>query len=300
MEHAVYLCAWKRTRSRFTLWVHAQPNLRGEGVDYAEAEERLLDAIQTAGGAMQAVLEFDPPLPRSASEARYTQLELLLIGGDDRFEADTPRSTPFETPQEREQRLQYSDRYFQQALCRQCFYTSAPRSERPLSLSYAPARYDGAFGTVGHHAGVHIQIVSQEFVDLLTPEETAGLELRPVTHTLRNRSFYEVLGPGGPRSVAVAGLPISGWRCAACGHRTWGYWIKGLTINSFIAADDLPRTLPGVFTIGAPPDVQLVATADRWRELVGRRGTRGFVSRRLGVVPISAVTRTPNLELRQF
>ena len=63
-----------------------------------------------------------------------------------------------------------------------------------------------------------------------------------------------------------------------CDYRTWGYWIDGMSIDSFIAKSDLPEagSLPGVFTVGVPPEVHLGATAVRWAELVGARGAAGL------------------------
>ena len=51
----------------------------------------------------------------------------------------------------------------------------------------------------------------------------------------------------------------------------------------------------GVFTVGTFPEVQLAVTALRWKELLGKRGTRGFASSQLGVVPDYEVVRHPEL-----
>jgi hypothetical protein len=295
MEHNVYLCSWSRSTSGYALWVQARPQIHADGATYREAEERLLAAIQDAGGAMQAVLEFDPPLPKSTLETKYTDPEVLLICGDDRFETDAARPQPFETEAERHERLKGIDVFFQAPVCRKCKYASSPRSEKPLSVTCAPSRYDGAFGHVGHEAGTTIQLLSEEFIGLLSPEERRHLEFRPVKRSARARKFHELIGPSGPPFVAVADMKVSGWRCPQCDHRTWGYWSEGLSIDSFVARSDLPRSPQGVFTVGVLPEVQLAATAERWHELVGRKGTRGIVSRLLGVVPDREVVRLPEL-----
>lgn len=295
MEHGVYLCGWSRSSEGFSLWVKARPHIRGEAATYPEAEELLIEAIQNAGGAMQAVLEFEPPLPKSELEAKYANPEVYLIGGDDRFETDSPRGVPFETAEEREDRFKWVDSFFESPICRKCAFAASPRSARSLFLEYVPRRYDGAFGHIGHEGTTTIQIFSDEFLDLLTTEERGRPQLRSVTGKGRARKFYELVGPVGPPLVAVAGMKISGWRCTACDHRTWRYWIEGMSINSFIAKTDLPPSLSGVFTVGRPPEVELAATAARWEELVGKKGTRGFVSSLLGVVPDHEVVRHPDL-----
>lgn len=82
---------------------------------------------------------------------------------------------------------------------------------------------------------------------------------------------------------------------ASSGHRTWGFFIDGLSMNSFVARSDLPVPLPGVITVGRSPEIELAVTGARWKELVGRKGTRGFVAHPLGVVPDHDVVRCPEL-----
>ncbi len=169
-----------------------------------------------------------------------------------------------------------------------------PEAEEHLIKAIQDA-YDGAFGHVGHDGNSTHQILSDEFLGMLTTDERNSLKLQSVTGKGRARNFYELVGPMGPPLVAVAGMKISGWRCTSCDHRIWGYWVEGMSINSFIAKSDLPPNLCGVFTIGGPPEVKLAVTATRWKELVGKRGTRGFVSRLLGVVPDHELVRHPEL-----
>ncbi len=98
-------------------------------------------------------------------------------------------------------------------------------------------------------------------------------------------------------TVGVAGLPLAGWICAACGYRCFGYWVEGLWIHDFVARKDLPKPLPGLFTVGQPPEVRLCATLARWQRLL-RSGVRGLTNRLLGVVPNNRVVRSPKLKKR--
>ena len=66
-------------------------------------------------------------------------------------------------------------------------------------------------------------------------------------------------------------------------------------MGSFIARSDLPAPLPGVFTVGNLPEGQLAVTESRLKELIGRKGTRGFVSSPLGIVAKHEVVRQPEL-----
>ena len=248
---------------------------------------------------MQSVLEFSPPLPRSILGRKYSSPGLFLIAGDDSFQTDAPRRTPFESAEEREARFRWTDSFYEKPVCRSCGYPTAPRNERPLHLIGAPDRFDGGIGHASSDGGSMIHIVSAEFLALLSHEERQRLVLRPVTGDCGKREFFEVLGPAGPCHVALAGQPPDGWRCADCGYAVWGYWVEGLVFHSFVAFPDLPQPLPGVFTVGTPPEVHLCATKERWKELVGKKGTRGFTSEPLGVVPDSGVVRQPELSLRQ-
>ena len=294
MEHAVYLCSWRRSRKGFQLWVRSRPQIVGTAATYEEAEEILISAIQDAGGAMQAVLEFDPPLPRSAIEAKYSSPQILLICGDDRFESNAPRWCASESAKEREERMRWVDSFYESPVCRVCRQASGRRSEKPITLEYAPARYDGAFGSISSDGGSNHQIVSEEFLALLTVAEKRRLEFRPTERKGRRR-FFELIGPKGPELVAVAGLKHTGWQCRECGYRIWGYWIDGMAMHSFVAASDLPRVRLGVFTVGSAPNIELAVSATRWREMVGRKGTRGFSSCPLGVVPAREVVQFPTL-----
>ncbi|MFN7138562.1 MAG: hypothetical protein ACK4UN_04435 [Limisphaerales bacterium] len=160
-----------------------------------------------------------------------------------------------------------------------------------------PGKEDGAFGPIGHDGSTNVEILSEEFLNLLSPAERRQLDLRPVVRKGKSRKFYELIGPAGPPFVAVAGLPASGWRCSECNRATWGYWLKGFPIHGFVAATDLPQPIPGVFTIGTPPEVHLCMTGSRWRELRGKPGTRGFVSRPLGVASDRELIRDPELKI---
>lgn len=66
MEHDVnvYVCRWSESDDGFKLWVKSRPRVRGYGSTYAEAEQSLLEALWDKGGAIPAVLEYIPPLPK--------------------------------------------------------------------------------------------------------------------------------------------------------------------------------------------------------------------------------------------
>jgi hypothetical protein len=296
VEEAVYVCGWREGQDGLSAWVKSHPEVRGHGSDRTSAFMALSEAIRDAGGALHAALEFDPPLPKSAIELKYADPELYLIVGNERFVPASPPRPHFATAEELAHHRAWADIFFQSPLCQSCGSASGPRSDQPLDLRYVPFRYDGGFGSLG---GKRLEVVSRDFLDLLTAEERDRLAFRAVTCRNNGREFYELAGPAGPSFVAVQGLPTGGWRCETCGHGEWSYWFDDRAIHSFIARSDLPNPLPGLFTVGAPPSIHLCATAQRWKEIVGRKGATGFVSEALGVVPDSEVIREPNLPSRE-
>ncbi|MFO0966186.1 MAG: hypothetical protein U0793_11465 [Gemmataceae bacterium] len=239
---------------------------------------------------MHPVLEYDPPLPKSPFEMKYSSPGLYFVTGDARFQTDVPWTRgPFEPPEETEERFRTIDAYFQEPICRKCGNATSPRSKKKWNLPYGEGRYDGVFGG---GAGAWCELISTRFLHLLTNEERARLELQPVEGKRNAKKFFEIVGPPGPPFIAVAGLDTKGWRCTACSYRTpFGYTFDDTGLSQFVARGDLPSPLPDIFTVGQPPTIHLVATAKRWQELVGKKGARGFCSRLLGVAPDEEVIR---------
>jgi hypothetical protein len=275
MEDAVYICGWSRSDAGYSVWVKSRPAIRAEGTTQDEAARRLVDAIQDAGGAMLAVLEFDSPLPKSAGAEKYSTQAIVQIGGDEHCRVLEPRNYLYQAP-----------------ICRRCLNATSPRNEKPLTLVESPGSYDGA--SCGQ---IDSEIVSENFLALLTPAELKQLQLREVIRKGRKK-FYEIIGPDGPPLVAVAGFAANGWRCGTCDYAAWGHNAMHADYHAFVARSDLPSPLPGIFTIGVAPDIHLAATAARWQELVGRKGTKGFISLSIGVVPDDEVVRRPELPVR--
>jgi hypothetical protein len=319
MEHDVYICSWSQSDEGFELWVKSRPQIRAKGRTYDEAEKALIDIIWDHGGAMQAVMEFDPPLPKSEFQRKYSKPELCLVTGDESFAIDQPPYVPFEEDQphltgealrqafakarkERGEREHaWWDGFFTAPLCRECRAPRGPRSEKPLTLAHSSS-FDGgsvAFARASvTFARASIEIFSQAFLELLTAEERLRIEFRPVKRAKRTRKmFYELIGPSGPPYVVVVGLEFSGSVCEACGYRQFSYCKNGFW--DFIAHSDLPSPLPGVFSIGTAPNLSLCVTAKRWAKMVGRPGTRGFISLSIGVVPDHEVVRNPEFKTFQ-
>lgn len=295
MEEAVYICSWERRAKNYEIRVVGHPKFNAEGKTLQDAEDALIDVVRETGGAMTPVFEYLNPWPRSALERRFSSPQLVLIAGNDRLETDLDGLPHPETLAKLEAIRSRVDGLYQSPVCRPCGFSSSPRNSVPHLVRYVNSKYDGAFGGWGARSNLY----SEEFLDLLLPAEREPLELLQVNRTSGSRKFYELVGPSGPEFVGVAGLNVTGWQCAACGHREWGYWIKGLSYSRFIASSAIQSVHLSVFTVGLQPNVCLAVTAQRWADLVGRRGTRGIVSEQLGVAPRSSAVRQPLLPTRQ-
>ncbi|HEY8750408.1 MAG TPA: hypothetical protein VIM11_20660 [Tepidisphaeraceae bacterium] len=293
-EGNIYFCKWERKAETYHIWVAKRPRLRAKGESLDAACEELVSVICLSTGDGEAWLELDPAYPKTPTEACYCNPELYRICGNGQFTAEWPGRRSL-TRGTSEEQFRWADHFFQAPMCRSCARATAPRSDLPLRLNQVESGFDGWFGHVLPVGSTTIQIFAESFLELLTPSECRVLNFRAVEKAPSKRTLYELVGPPTIPLVAVAGLPIDGWRCKQCGQRLWGYWIDGLNIVSFIARSDLPKPLPTMFTVGEPPEAKLCVTAERWRQLAGRKGTNGIKSSRIGVVDDEDVVRVPEL-----
>lgn len=92
---------------------------------------------------------------------------------------------------------------------------------------------------------------------------------------------------------------MQGWKCEICGNTVFGYYFdkEGLNLNCFLARDALPNPLPSLFTIGKLPDVELCIVPGRWKELVGKKGTKGIGTSLIGVVDAEGYVNPDTLDL---
>ena len=177
----------------------------------------------SAGGAMQAVLEFAPPLPKTALEEKYSRPELYLICGDDTFQTFVPRRKWSETAAEVDERLRWSDGSLCAAVPQLPEHLQSTGSAISLELDATPERCDGGFGFCGPMRPTAFDLHRS------VPEPANGGRTPASRFSARRakgaKKFYELLGPAGPPHVAVAGLALKGRRCPRCDFRRFGHWI---------------------------------------------------------------------------
>lgn len=296
----VVACHWQRSDDGWRLWVRGRPEIAGEGVTFAAAQDQLIEAIMVAARDLDAIYpvvpEFDPPIPPGTTARRYLNPELFMIQGDAIFEIVDPTQSSADSAVDRRAHF---NALFRDGLCVECLSGRGARTAVPLDVGYVPPRVDAGF--VRAPFGGCIQVFSERFLALLRPVERERLTLRPI-ETLRGvrRKFYELCGEPDVGFVGVRELDADGFECPACHHREVSIADPRLSeeevgLDKFVCAADLPQPLPSCFTIGQGNQIDLVLTRDRWDELRSQRGARGIYSTRLGVVSEAECDRLPRV-----
>jgi len=282
VEGRVFVCSWKRVGKRYRVWVKSRPKLAAEGRTFTEADEALWSAIIVATGDGENSREYEPRAPVDAGLEQFLQPALVALIGDDVVRVNAGGE-------------------YEGARCETCGQVAGRRSDKPLFADYLEPGFDAGFVIVRHppFAARRQYIFSSEFLQLLRPAERKRFAWRKVERSKRaKRTFYELLDADViVETVGVTGLPRvgkSGWRCEGCGFRIlphyvdwgWPYWV---------CAPDLPRRMPSCFGVRHNGDLAFCCTVERWRGMVGKRGTRGILSYEVGVVPPERCEREPKL-----
>jgi hypothetical protein len=295
-EGRVFVCSWKEENGRFRVWVKRRPKLVAHGATFVEADEELSGVICTATGDGESLHEYDPPPPEVATD---TGLIFRLA----RVSGQSPAS------------ILNPEALFEDGFCSSCTKPRGARTSAALVLDSIKSGDDGGATQLKNgrrlgRRGPRLHFFSEAFLGLLVPTERDQFDWRRVERTGRSKKvFYELVGSSTriPLCALAAG---NAWlaRCDVCGYendpnygaaQSYPYWLLdaaeghvGLP-SSFVNVADLPKPLPSCFTVGAAPLHGLCFTKQRWRELVGRPGTRGISSAPVGVVTPARVDLHP-------
>lgn len=279
MEGRVYVCSWKRVGKRYRVWVKSRPRLAAEGDTFTEADEALWSLLITATGDGENSREYEPRAPVHAELEKFLTPALVVVIGDCivRVQAggeyDGPR-------------------------CETCGYIGGRRTDRALIATDLESGFDAGFVAIRQppFAVANRYIFSGEFLELLRPEERKQFTWREVVRPRRaKRAFHELLEADVTvEPIAITGFPkIGGWRCESCGFRRLPQYVGYDWPSHWVDGSKLPRQ--SCFAIGAGHDLELCMTAERWRELVGKRGTRGVLSYEVGIAPPDRQDKAPEL-----
>ena len=284
-ENRVFACSWKADGDRIRAWVRAIPRIAVDGASFAEADERLYQAIMRATGDGENSREYSPLPPAPRTNGLLSVLRFL-----------SPLSHAVALTSAAE---------LYASVCAQCGYSTGIRNAAPLAVRELPANVDAFRAGLGRPAGANGRAlcVSSEFLDLLDGSANPGLEWREIERPRRaRRRFFELVsGRGTGRLVALAGANVDApWQCDTCGlrsppfhHAPSGEPMKYVVFDSGAVGNQ--GDWHTVEVLRAP---YLMVAREAWGELSGKKGARGIQSYDVGVVDPKRVDPTPRVVLR--
>jgi len=276
-EGETYSCSWTRMPSGYRVWVIDDPAIAAEHADFEEADELLSDRICAATGDGESVHVYDPPEPNVPHAGVGERGQLWMLGRP----ADVYMVDPV--------------RYFTGGLCDHCLMPRGTRTDEPLRVTKLRKSLNSAMAVI-ENVGMSpvLTIVAEPFLALLTAEERAGFEWRPVGHNLRTGTYCEVVykQPTVP-SVTAKGHDTYYARCDVCGFE----WISPNYTpgkpDYYVAERDLPTPRSTLVAIGPWARARLAVTPERWRDLVKQPGMRGIKGLPVSILAENAVERGP-------
>ena len=277
-EGHTYRCSWSLTTTGYRLWVVADPELAREDVDFAEAVEELGYAILDKTGDGEAQLEFEPP-PPGVELRRPALLRLWKLGLHKTVRYGNARES------------------YEGGLCDNCLMPLGPRTRVPLEVVMPLPKshlLDSQMADAGVGPGPRPRIFSPTVVAMLTDEERACFEWRPVRAMGRETKYLELVHriPPTPQ-VAPIGATTKHWRCEMCGFTSLYVEQVGNEPHRFVSTRDVPELLPPALAMGTVSDSGLVISDARRREMLAQKGSRWLTTEPVSVIPESLVDREP-------
>lgn len=263
-EGHVYLCKWRESRGKFVISLTNRPDIRVSGRDREEAEELLYDKICTTFGDGEAVLEYVTPLLKDEFQKQYGNPDIVMVSGNGSVGEITNGAS-----------------IWRDRACDICGRQRRQRSEEIAEVDYLP-NSDGTVDVRGRIGN----LFSESFLSLLTARERDGLTFLPVRGPKKSRKkFFELTGMPLVRQVGHPGFPGQVSRkCDMCGMNSFTY-LHNNDIYTFIAHKDLPDPIPPVFGVLYEDDrVNLCMTRERYKTIIGKKGTRDIVGIQLWVI----------------
>jgi hypothetical protein len=262
----------------YRLWVLEDPELAWEDASFTEAAQELAYAILGKTGDGEAQLEFEPPAP-GAELRPPALLRLWELGLQDTVRFSNARES------------------YEGGLCDNCLRPLGPRTRLPLEVD-APLPKTHLLDTqmvgVGIGGGPKPRIFSPTVVAMLTAQERARFEWRPVRAAGRETKYLELVHriPPTPQ-VAPIGATAKHWRCEMCGFTYLSVEQVGNEPYRFISTRDLPDPLPLVLAMGTVSDSGLLISDVRRREMLAQKGSRWLTTVPVSVIPEALVDRAP-------
>lgn len=263
-EGRSYRCGWSRDENGVRLWTKDAPRVSARGDTWEDAELKLMGAICAATGDGEPVLAFFPPAVLE-SDLRFLDPPLAAITGCGYSGTKAPK-----------------DGYYE-GRCAHCGYATGRRTDKIVQLSGIEEQVAQAPGQWSFFCSP--VYASERFRALLTQEELAVCEWRPIERPPRSRRVYfEVIPHAFVPQVALRDREVGGWRCPACARRCFSQHGDDDRVPLFVASSALPNPIPPVFGLGDPVYYDLVLARDRALEIAEQPGARGALVNCVGVL----------------
>jgi hypothetical protein len=264
-ECHVYVSHWRRTKDGFEGWLERWPKRRVTGKTFHEMTEALGDVVGEQVGDGEPQFEFEPPYIEAAGWKH-----LFRDGWTDTFFLHALR-------------LDGHNGIFTGGFCGRCKRPIGGRTATRFEVEWGDwAEGITAFATSANDT-MRIPVLSEELLDVLTREERASFDLRPVaTRPSSGTRFFELAPRQFVAEAAGKALKARGWRCPACGRRqihneALGYGPK------VVSRDSLPPG-PGLLFLGDPGAFSLCFTAQRWEAVKARLRQADITSSPLAII----------------
>ncbi len=282
-DGGVWRLSWERTQAGFRAWVSEHPHIAVEGERWIDVEEALIDAVDKKLHAGEWAPDWEPPPPEFATFYRRSDSHLALIGNDWWCCRQSP------------------DELYCDGRCTGCHRGLGERTATPIEAGIEgpahiciPITRPDRFALQGLP-----DLWSEELVDALLPAERATADWRPAQRIGRGRRQYlepvphAVIRPVGVNTEA----PLSGYRCAVCGHMQFSYEVGPCVYEEFYHLQPGQISAPAFWIENNSPS--LCIRTDRWKELRASRKWRGVITDSLNLVGQECLNEDVGMLLRQ-
>lgn len=272
-EGGIYLCNWTASNGDYKLQLRANPKLESSGRDLEQCKEEICLQIIDWNGDGEAVLELFPPPGNK-----------LVAGGAILFARvaynDSVRVLRYES-------------LFKGGACPVCKFGIDTRSDAALRLESGPkgmtCSIDACYPL--------LLIFKKRFVELLSNQELACFEIRPVFLDGNETDYIELIGKRMIRTVGYRGANYpskfqQSFKCSECDREKFTVEADGFEYGtSFIDANDIDADPSTMIVVDDGWRQAPAFRLGRWQQLLEQAGSRSLLSEALVVLDSNYVER---------
>lgn len=281
-EGGIYICKWTETNGEYTLQLRANPDLEVSGRDLEECMEDICLQIIGWNGDGEAVLELFPP--QAAKEIPGGAILFAQIGYN-----DSARALDYET-------------LFVGGACPVCKFGLGTRSDAAIRLESRPRGMTCAV----HGCYPILLVFNKKFVEMLSDEERAHFDVRPVLFGQKPTDYLELIAKKTIRTVGYKGAEYpstfqQSFRCGDCGREKFEVDAVGFKPGaSFIDVDDIDCSSSTMIVIDDGWRQFPAFRLGRWQQLLERADRPRLLSKELVVLDSDYVEHPVLEECRKF